>query len=124
MDCYKQIAEIRGVADYKRVCTSMEESYGPPPQSCVNLLVIALMKSYACKMKVKKISVGPKGGALEFTELAALGSPQLSAAMEQFKSFVSLEMTSAPVLRFKNMGDGAKTMVQMTRFLKFASTFH
>lgn len=122
MDCYKQIAEIRSAADYKRVCTSMEESYGPLPQPTLNLLVIAVMKSYASRFKIKKISVGQRGGALEFSELAALS--KLDAAMEQFAAYLSLEMTTAPVLRFKNMGDGGRTMILMTKFLKFASTFH
>ena len=123
MDCYKQIAEIRGAADYKRVCTSMEEQYGVLPPPTLNLLVIALMKSYASRLCVKKISVGAKGGALEFTELRALSKAGIAAAMEKYAPCCSLEMTSAPILRFKNMGDGGKTMVQMTRFLKFASTF-
>ncbi len=124
MDCYKQIAEIRGAADYKRVCLSMEESYGPLPQPAVNLLVIALMKNYASRLMVKKISVGAKGGALEFTELKALSDERISAAMEKYAPVLSLEMTTAPVLRFKNAGSGEKTMLQMTKFLKFASTFH
>ncbi len=122
MDCYKQIAEIRSAADYKRVCTSMEESYGPLPEPALNLLVIAVLKSYASRMRVKKISVGQKGGALEFTALSALEA--LSGAMEKYGPYLSLEMTTAPILRFKNMGDGGRTMVLMTKFLKFASTFH
>ena len=124
MDCYKQIAEIKNAADYKRVCLSMEEMYGTLPQPTVNLLVIALMKSYASGLRVKKISVGPKGGALEFAELAALSDGRIAAAMQKYEGMTGLEMTSAPVLRFKNMGDGGKTMVLMTRFLKFAATFH
>ncbi len=124
MDCYKQIAEIRGVEDYRRVCLSMEESYGPLPQSTLNLLVIALMKSYASELRVNKISVSAKGGALRFCELGALSGAGIAAAMEKFAPLLSLDMTTAPVVRFKNMGDGGKTMVYMTRFLKFASTFH
>lgn len=123
MDCYKQIAEIRSAADYKRVCTSMEEMYGPLPEETFNLLVIAVLKSYAVRFGVKKISVNSKGGALEFSQLSALGNEKLSAAMQKYRNVVSLDMTSAPVLRFPNGGDGGKTMVQMTRFLKFASTF-
>ena len=123
MDCYKQIAEIRSSADYRRVCTSMEEQYGPLPQETLNLLVIAVMKSYASRLRVKKISVGQKGGAVEFTDLNALGTDRIAAAMEKYGSVVTLDMTSAPVLRFKSYGDGGKTMVQMTKFLKFAATF-
>ncbi len=123
MDCYKQIAEIRSAADYKRVCSSMEESYGPLPPQTLNLLVIAVMKSYAAKLGVRKISVGQKGGSLEFTSLEALGGEKMAAAMDRFKGQYSLEMTSAPVLNFPFAGDGGRTMVRMTKFLKFAATF-
>ncbi len=124
MDCYKQIAEIASAEDYRRLCLSIEEVYGPMPKPTVNLLVIALMKSYASRLRVKKISVGQRGGAFEFTELKALSDAGIGAAMEKYRDSVSLEMTSAPVLHFKNAGDSGRTMVQMTRFLKFASTFH
>ncbi len=124
LDCYKQIAEIGSNEDYKRVFTSMEEVYGPLPSETVNLLIIALMKSYAAKFNVKKISVGQKGGALEFAELNALSDEKLHAAMDKYGQVVSLDMTSAPVLRFPYGGSGSKTMVLMTKFLKFAATFH
>ncbi len=123
MDCYKQIAEIRSLDDYKRVCDSMEENYGPLPPPALNLLVIAVMKSYAAPLRVKKVSVGAKGGVLEFCELGALSTAGMAAAMQKYAALVSLEMTTAPRIRFKNMGDGSKTMLQMTRFLKFAANF-
>ncbi len=120
MDCYKQIAEIRSAKDYKRVCTAMEENYGPLPPSAENLLVIALMKSFAQKLRVRRIAVGQKGGLVEFSALAALGSEGVSAAIEKYGSRVSLEMTSAPCIRFRPEADGARTMIRMTRFLQFA----
>ena len=123
MDCYKQIAEIRTAEDYKRVCTSMEEQYGPLPQETVNLLVIAVLKSYASAFGVKKISVGGGGGALEFGSLSCLSDERLGAAMEKYKRDVSLDMTSAPVMRFRALDSGGKTMLLMTKFLKFAATF-
>ncbi len=124
MDCYKQIAEINGESDFKRVVRAMEDGYGPLPQPTMNLAVIALMKWYASRFRVRKIAVGTKGGSLEFAELKALSDGRIAAAMDNFKGYWSLDMTSAPVLRFQNMGDGGKTMLLMTRFLKFASTFH
>ena len=123
MDSYKQIAEIRSAEDYKRVCTSMEETYGALPNEALNLLVIAVMKSYAAKFHVKKIAVGPKGGAMEFSSLAALNDRRLSAAMEKYGKDLSLDMTSAPVIKFPFKGDGGKTMIFMTKFLKFAISF-
>ena len=123
MDCYKQIAEIKNAEDYKRVCLSLEEEYGPLPEETLNLLVIALLKSYAGAFKVKKISVDKKGGAFEFVNLSALGGKGLNEAMEKYKSYLALDMTSAPVLRFTGAGGGGKTMVLMTIFLKIAETF-
>ena len=123
MDCYKQIAEIRSLDDYKRVCLSMEETYGPLPPETLNLLIIAVLKRYAVPFRVKKISVGRKGGALTFASLDALASEGLSAAMEKYRGAVGLDMTSAPVITFRPQGDGGKTMVFMTKFLKFARSF-
>ncbi len=123
MDCYKQIAEIRSSADYKRVATAMEETYGKLPIETINLLIIALMKSYASRFGVQKISVNKTGGALEFAKLEFLSDERISAAMEKFSAYLSLDMTSAPTLRFRAMGDGSKTMAQMTKFLKFALSF-
>ena len=123
MDCYKQIAEIRSLEDYKRVCLAMEETYGPLPPETLNLLIIAVLKSYAAPFRVKKISVGRKGGALEFASLDALSDEGLSAAMERYRAAVGLDMTSAPVLTFRPQGDGGKMMLLMTKFLKFARSF-
>ena len=123
MDCYKQIAEIGGASDYRRVCSSMEESYGPMPPETLNLLVIALMKAYAVKAGVRKIGVSGKGGRLEFASLDAFAGEKMAAAMEAFKGKFRLEMTTSPALSFPFLGDGGKTMVQMTKFLKFAVTF-
>lgn len=67
MDCYKQIAEIRTVADYKRVCLSIEENYGPMPNEVLNLLIIAVMKAYASRLQVSKIGVSSKAAYLEFS---------------------------------------------------------
>lgn len=123
MDCYKQIADIRTLADYKRVCRSMEETYGPLPPETLNLLVIAVLKSYAAPFGVRKITVGRKGGALEFPSLSSLGDKGLAAAMEKFAGSVGLDMTSAPVITFRPQADGGKTMILMTKFLKFARSF-
>ncbi len=123
MDGYKQIAEIRSAADYKRVCVALEENYGAPPPETVNLLVIAMLKCYAAKFGVCKIKLDKKGGVLEFPSLAKLQDDRLAAAIERYRKYVTLDMTISPALRFYPLADSAKTLVEMTKFLKFASTF-
>ncbi len=123
MDCYKQIAEIRSVADYKRVCVSIEDNYGPMPESVLNLLVIAVLKSYASKFSVKKIRIDHKAGEAELPSLNALNDERLSAAMDGYKGRVTLSMARAPVLAFKAGATPTKTMLEMTKFFKFAVSF-
>jgi transcription-repair coupling factor (superfamily II helicase) len=123
LDAYKQIAEISTTADYKRVYESLRETYGELPIAVVNLLVIAVLKSYAQKLGVKKISVGDGIGALEFPSIEVLGDKRIQAALDQFKSGVRLNMASAPVLEFFGKKDSVDLMAEMTKFLKFALTF-
>ena len=123
LDTYKQIAEIGTVADYKRVYASLCDTYGQLPKAVENLMVIAVLKSYAVKFHVKKITVAGGVGALEFPTLDALGDKRILAAMDKYKNIVRLNMTEAPVIEFFGKRDPAELMAEMTKFLKFALTF-
>ncbi len=123
LDTYKQIAEISTVADYKRVYASLRDTYGELPVAVENLLVIAVLKSYASRLKVKKISLIKKVGALEFSSLEALGDKRILAAMDKYDGKVRLNMAEAPVVEFFGYKDNTLLMAEMTKFLKFALTF-
>ena len=123
LDSYKQIAEITSVEDYKRVYTSLRDTYGELPRAVENLLVIAVLKNYAAKFNVKKISVVKGIGALELSSIETLGDKRLQAAMDKYARNVRLDMTAAPVLEFFGYKDNTVLMAEMTKFLKFALTF-
>lgn len=120
LDCYKQIAEIRSVEDYKRVCLSMEENYGKMPPEVLNLLVIAVLKSYAAKFNVRKISVSGKGGRIELPSLNSLADERISGALDRYKDSVRLEMSRCPAIEFSGGKSAQKIMLEMTKFLKYA----
>lgn len=124
MDCYKQIAEIRSVDDYKRVLRSMEDNYGQVPDEALNLLIIAVLKSYAASFNVKKISVDAQGGCLELPSLNSLKDERLAFAIEKYKREVTLSMAKAPQIVFRAQSTQTKTMLGMTKFLKFALSFN
>ena len=44
MDCYKQIAEIKGEEDKRRIRSSLEENYGKVPLEVENLMLFAELK--------------------------------------------------------------------------------
>ena len=123
LDTYKQIAEISTVADYKRVYASLVDTYGELPKAVENLMVIAVLKSYAMKFGVKKITLINGVGALEFPSLQALGDKRIQAAMDKYAGMVRLNMAQSPVIEFFGRRDAAELMAQMTKFLKFAITF-
>lgn len=123
MDCYKQIAEIRSVSDYKRVCRSIEDNYGTMPDEVLNLLIIAVMKSYASKFNVKKICVDSTEGSLELPSINALKDARLCAALDKYAGEVKLSMAKAPLIIFPPNSNPAKTMLRITNFLKFALSF-
>ena len=123
MDCYKQIAEIRTVEDYKRVCLSIEDNYGPMPDEVLNLLIIAVLKSYAAKFNVRKISVDGTQGSLELPSINSLKDARLTASLEKYSGRVKLSMAKVPLIVFAPHNNPAKTMLEMTKFLKFAVSF-
>lgn len=123
MDCYKQIAEIRSIADYKRVCLSIEDNYGPMPDEVFNLLIIAVLKSYASTFNIKKISVNNKEAYLELPSIQSLKDARLASALDNYSSVTSLSMTKSPLIMFKLKATPTKTMLEMTKFLKFATSF-
>jgi transcription-repair coupling factor (superfamily II helicase) len=123
LDSYKQIAEISTISDYKRVYASLKDTYGELPRAVENLMVIAVLKSYAAKFSVKKISVINGVGALEFPSLQSLGDKRIQSALDKYASITRLNMTEAPVIEFFNKCDSAELMAEMTKFLKFALTF-
>ena len=124
LDCYKQIAEISSVADYKRVYASLTETYGDVPKATENLMVIAVLKNYAAKFNVEKIAVSGALGSLQFPSLESIGSKGVLAAMDKYKDDVRFNMTEAPVIEFSGTRDSAHLMAKMTKFLKFALTFN
>ncbi len=123
MDCYKQIAEIRSVDDYKRVCTSIEDNYGPMPDEVLNLLIIAVLKSMATSFNVKKIGVDSNEGSLELPSINSLKHAGIKAALDKYSDRTSLSMAKAPLVIFRPHSNPAKTMLDMTKFLKFALSF-
>jgi transcription-repair coupling factor (superfamily II helicase) len=123
LDAYKQIAEIRSVADYKRVLQSIEENFGPMPDEVLNLLIIAVLKCYAAKFNVRKISVDSIEGCLELPSINSLKDVRLVAALEKYKGQTTLSMAKVPLIVFAPCSTPTKTMLEMTKFLKFASTF-
>ena len=63
----------------------MEDRYGELPQAVKNLFRIALIKHYAARACLSKVTVGEKETRLVFSEHAALDGEMLISAVSQIK---------------------------------------
>lgn len=93
------------------------------PEEVLNLLIIAVLKAYAAKFNVRKISVDSEEGALELPSINSLKDRRLCAALDNFAGKVKLSMAKAPLIIFAPRRNPSKTMLRMTKFLKFALSF-
>ncbi len=117
LDCYKQIAEIKTIEDYKRVYRSIEDMYGKMPNEVLNLLIIAVLKSYAMKLNVQKIVVHSKEGRLELPSLTSLQNKTLMQQIQK-NANIQLDMSTTPAIVFTEQQSVKNKMVSMTNFLK------
>lgn len=123
LDAYKQIAEISSLADYKRVYESLKETYGELPVAVGNLLVIAVLKSYAQKFGVEKITLKNGVGSLQFPSVETLAKKGVLTAVQKCSQTARLNMSAAPVVEIFGKKNNTELMAEMTKFLKFALTF-
>ena len=93
------------------------------PDEVLKLLIIAVLKSFASKFNVKKISVDGTEGALELPSVHSLEDGRLAGAVDKYAGRVKLSMAKAPSVVFVPRATPAKTMLDMTKFLKFALSF-
>ncbi len=123
LDCYKQIAEIKNTADYKRVYNSIEDNYGPLPNEVASLLIIAVLKAYASELNVNKIFVQDNICRLYMSSINNLNNKGVMAGLDKFKEFITLEMSVSPVIKITSGNSSLKVMLETINFLKFVLTF-
>ena len=81
------------------------------------------MKAYAAVFSVSKIGVSSKEAYIEFSAVSALADKRLNAAMDKFAGYIQVSMTNSPRINFAIRKNPARTMQEMTKFLKFAASF-
>ena len=69
------------------------------------------------------INMGGGGGVLELPSVNALKNAGLAAALDKYRGAVKLSVAKHVQLVFAPQSSQTKTMLGMTKFLKFASSF-
>ena len=124
MDLYRRMAAIRSQEDADDLLDEIIDRYGDPPKGVLNLIDIALMRSYAQKLSIRDIR--QKGGEVHFT-LGNLDFEAVSALCADPDYKNRLQFVAAakqPTLRLK-LSSGVDSLRQsrvfIDRYLKIAN---
>lgn len=113
MDCYKQIAEIKGDEDEKRIRESLFENYGKVPIEVDNLMLIARLKLAVKSRGGVKITLSSKTAGVDFDGLDALNSPDFIDSIDCHSKDVTLSVGATPKLVFKTEGKAVEEIARL-----------
>jgi transcription-repair coupling factor (superfamily II helicase) len=101
LEIYKKIALINGQQDYYDVQEEIEDRFGNPPRSVVNLLEVALMK--ACARDIGVISVNQKNQniVITFRADATVNVEKLTAIVQKNPTRLFFTMAQSPYLTIR-----------------------
>ena len=118
MHAYKLIAEIRELADKKRVESSLVENYGNMPLAVKTLIDIAWVKSKAIQAGAIKLKLTSTECLLTMPSLEALSDGKLIKRLNLYKGEVTLSFNERPQISFNALGKKpAETLQLVGEFL-------
>ena len=121
MDAYKIIAEIKDKAEADKVRQSLLDTFGDMPSSVSTLINVALLKVLAGSAGAIKIKVAMHVGKVTLANLDCLKNAQLTTALKQFSSCVTLSFDDYPQLSFKTQSGKPEDIInKMVEFFTFS----
>ncbi len=124
MDAYKEIAEIRNVADRTRVVNALADLYGELPLEVENLISIAQVKAMAEEIGCEEVVVDRNVATLAFDSIERFGNVLLHDAMDRYKGFVKATAAVRPTLEFASADkDAGEMLALLSDFLSIPSSF-
>ena len=91
MDAYKEIAEIRTLADRNRVVGALEDLYGELPLEVENLVEIASVKAMAEEIGAEEVLSDKGAASLVFDSIERFGNLLLHDAMDRYRGYVKAQ---------------------------------
>lgn len=124
MDAYKEIAEIRTLADRNRVVGALEDLYGELPLEVENLVEIASVKAMAEEIGAEEVLSDKGAASLVFDSIERFGNLLLHDAMDRYRGYVKATAAVRPTLEFSAPEKDAGEMLALLKdFLAIPSSF-
>ena len=124
MDAYKEIAEIRTLADRNRVVGALEDLYGELPLEVENLVEIASVKAMTEEIGAEEVLSDKGAASLVFDSIERFGNLLLHDAMDRYRRYVKATAAVRPTLEFSAPEKDAGEMLALLKdFLAIPSSF-
>ena len=101
IEVYKKIAAIDSVKNARLVKDEVLDRYGKLPRTVENLMLIALIKSYAAQAGILSVTRSGRAFTLKYAEDAAVDAERLLAVMEEYQGRALLKAAVPPYIVFK-----------------------
>jgi transcription-repair coupling factor (superfamily II helicase) len=116
MDIYRLISKIKTIGDAKETGNELSDRYGKIPKEVNNLIVAAVIKSYAARAGIASVIKKPDTVELKYAESVQVNVKKLLKLCDTGKNDVILRASTPPVLVYSLNG---KTDTQeLLAFLK------
>ncbi len=119
MDIYRLISKVKGVADAKAASAEIADRYGKLPKEVNNLVIAALIKSYAERAGIASVIKKPGMMELKYADNAQPRVKKLLKIADRHKDRVILRMSAPPVIVFKQ-----DTAMPTQAFFEFLKLLH
>lgn len=123
MDAYKEIAEIRTLADRNRVVGALEDLYGELPLEVENLVEIASVKAMAEEIGAEEVLSDKGAASLVFDSIERFGNLLLHDAMDRYRGYVKATAAVRPTLEFPRRKRRGRNAGALKDFLAIPSSF-
>ncbi|MGI6152657.1 MAG: transcription-repair coupling factor [Christensenellaceae bacterium] len=116
MDIYRLISKIKSISDAKETSGEIADRYGKIPKEVNNLVVAAVIKSYAARAGLASVIKKPETVELKYAENVAVNVKKLLKLCDTKENDVILRASTPPVLVYSL--NGKTDTKELLAFLK------
>lgn len=117
IDMYKKIASTRSQEDYEDLIEELVDRFGDIPRSVLNLMKIALMKSYAGLTGFHRVREMKGRLYLEFEKVENLSIELIGAINEKYGELLSFDLGEEPNINLDFAGKKLDTVIDLLQMI-------
>ena len=115
IEVYKKIAAVDGMKNAKQVKSEIKDRYGKVPKTVENLILIALIKSYAARAGIASVTRNGRVFMLKYGEESRPNVKRLLSVLPRYENRAQLRSTEPPTIIFKALKKPIDELLQLIK---------